>query len=218
MTKGATKVILEMCSNKDQVRDVVLGANLDLANRGFRSLGVAKTRPNTDDWVFTGVLSLFDPPRVDTKDTIETAYTMGVDVKMITGDQTAIAIETCKNISIGTYHDGPPKILDMKDFLAAEDAGLAAAKEIVKNSDGFAEVRREGRSASASPPWGLPPPDCSLPPLSLSPPRFLLPRTVLALPPPPLYPPQRVSLLQPLTPGVPRTQVSNRRAAPDAGP
>ena len=143
VTKGATKVVLEMCANKAECTDVVLGANLDLANRGFRSLGVAMTKANSDEWIFKGVLSLFDPPRHDTKDTIETAYTMGVDVKMITGDQTAIAIETCKNISIGTHHGSDPKILDMKDFLAAEDAGLAAAKEIVKVSDGFAEVYPE---------------------------------------------------------------------------
>ncbi len=49
-----------------------------------------------------GVLSVFDPPRVDTKATIEAAYANGVEVKMITGDQTAIAVETCRMLGMGT--------------------------------------------------------------------------------------------------------------------
>jgi magnesium-transporting ATPase (P-type) len=48
------------------------------------------------------VLSVFDPPRVDTKATIEAAYANGVEVKMITGDQTAIAVETCRMLGMGT--------------------------------------------------------------------------------------------------------------------
>ena len=49
-----------------------------------------------------GVLSVFDPPRHDTKATIEAAYANGVEVKMITGDQTAIAVETCRMLGMGT--------------------------------------------------------------------------------------------------------------------
>lgn len=45
---------------------------------------------------------MFDPPRVDTKATIEAAYANGVEVKMITGDQTAIAVETCRMLGMGT--------------------------------------------------------------------------------------------------------------------
>ena len=49
-----------------------------------------------------GVLSVFDPPRHDTKATIEAAYANGVEVKMITGDHTAIAVETCRMLGMGT--------------------------------------------------------------------------------------------------------------------
>ena len=58
--------------------------------RGFRSLGVA--RPDAQgQWQFLGVLPLFDPPREDSTATIATARQMGVNVKMVTGDQLAIA-------------------------------------------------------------------------------------------------------------------------------
>ena len=42
-------------------------------------------------WKFVGVLTFLDPPRFDTKQTIEEAMEMGVDVKMITGDNVLIA-------------------------------------------------------------------------------------------------------------------------------
>jgi magnesium-transporting ATPase (P-type) len=48
------------------------------------------------------VLSVFDPPRHDTKATIEAAFANGVEVKMITGDHTAIAVETCRMLGMGT--------------------------------------------------------------------------------------------------------------------
>ena len=54
-------------------------------------------------------MSVFDPPRHDTKATIEAAFANGVEVKMITGDHTAIAVETCRMLGMGTKvcgHDG----------------------------------------------------------------------------------------------------------------
>ena len=45
-----------------------------------------------------GLIPMFDPPRVDSGETIRRAKEMGVDVKMITGDQLAIAKETCRQV------------------------------------------------------------------------------------------------------------------------
>ena len=114
-----------------------MAVNDELASRGFRSLGVAATRPGTEKWEFKGVLSLFDPPRVDTKDTIIKAQSMGIAVKMVTGDQTAIAKETARVLEMGS------KILDMKDFTDAESQSLETAMTMVRESDGFAEVYPE---------------------------------------------------------------------------
>jgi H+-transporting ATPase len=50
----------------------------------YRSLAVAKT--NDDGvWEMLGMLTFLDPPRPDTKQTIEDANKYGVAVKMITG-------------------------------------------------------------------------------------------------------------------------------------
>lgn len=69
-------------------------------------------------WEFKGVLSLHDPPRSDTKDTIIKAQSMGIAVKMVTGDQTAIAKETARVLEMGST------ILDMREFTEAESRSL----------------------------------------------------------------------------------------------
>ena len=84
VSKGATKVVLALCQDARAIEEKVMAVNDELASRGFRSLGVAATRPGTEKWEFKGVLSLFDPPRVDTKDTIIKAQSMGISVKMVT--------------------------------------------------------------------------------------------------------------------------------------
>ena len=57
---------------------------MDLGRRGIRSLAVARTN-DEGKWTMMGILTFLDPPRPDTKDTIERAMEYGVDVKMITG-------------------------------------------------------------------------------------------------------------------------------------
>lgn len=50
-----------------------------------------------------GLIPLFDPPRDDTKDTIQKAMALGITVKMLTGDQQAIAVETARRLGMGTH-------------------------------------------------------------------------------------------------------------------
>ena len=139
IVKGAVQVILEMSANKKDVEERVMAANQSLAARGFRSLGVAMTNPNSDDLIFLGVLSLFDPPRADTAETIQHANAKGIAVKMITGDQTAIAIETAKNINIG---GDIPKIYDMHALAACDGE---QKDSMCRTADGFAEVMPEDK-------------------------------------------------------------------------
>ena len=72
VTKGAPQVILELAVNAAQVKPAVEKAINEFAARGFRSLGVART-DEQEQWQFLGVLPLDDPPREDSKATIETA-------------------------------------------------------------------------------------------------------------------------------------------------
>ena len=97
--------MLNMAHNVDELRARVKAAVQELADRGFRSLGVAVSYTGVEEaprWELQGILSVFDPPRHDTKATIEAAYANGVEVKMVTGDHTAIAVETCRMLGMGT--------------------------------------------------------------------------------------------------------------------
>lgn len=53
-------------------------------------------------WEFLVLLPLFDPPRHDTKETIENCIAKGIQVKMVTGDQLLIGKETAKQLGMGT--------------------------------------------------------------------------------------------------------------------
>ena len=101
VAKGAPQVILKMATNTSDIKPAVEKAVNEFAGRGFRSLGVAHA-DEEGKWQLAGVLPLFDPPRKQAKATIASAHEMGVGVKMITGDQLAIAKETAKQLGMGT--------------------------------------------------------------------------------------------------------------------
>ena len=133
VTKGAPQVILELSANAAQVKPAVEKAVNEFAARGFRSLGVARAE-GEGQWQFLGVLPLFDPPREEAKATIATARQMGVNVKMVTGDQVAIARETAGKLGLGT------NILDAGGFGDTKHHETAQLAESIEKADGFAQV------------------------------------------------------------------------------
>jgi H+-transporting ATPase len=133
VSKGAPQVILELSANVGSVKAVAEKAVNDFAARGFRSLGVARAEGD-GPWQFLGVLPMFDPPREDAKATIATALTMGVKIKMVTGDALAIAKETAKTLRMGT------NILDAKTLGDSKKQESAEVIESIEKADGFAEV------------------------------------------------------------------------------
>jgi H+-transporting ATPase len=133
VTKGAPQVIMALSTNAEQVKSAVDKAVNEFASRGFRSLGVAKS-DDKDKWQFVGVLPLFDPPRVDARETIETAGKMGVKIKMVTGDALAIAVETAKKLGLGT------NILDAGLLGDAKHTEGSKVSDAIEKADGFAQV------------------------------------------------------------------------------
>jgi H+-transporting ATPase len=133
VTKGAPQVILALASDASQVRDSVEKAVNEFAARGFRSLGVART-DDKDRWRFLGVLPLFDPPREDSKETIATAIQMGVNVKMVTGDQIAIAKEMARQLGLGQ------NIVDASILADSKPHEAGQLVQAIEKADGFAQV------------------------------------------------------------------------------
>ncbi|KAB1204240.1 Plasma membrane ATPase 4 [Morella rubra] len=143
-SKGAPEQILNLCNCKEDVRRNVHSVIDKFAERGLRSLAVArqevpeKTKESPGSpWQFVGLLSLFDPPRHDSAETIRRALNLGVNVKMITGDQLAIAKETGRRLGMGTNMYPSASLLgNHKD---ESIAGLPI-EELIEKADGFAGV------------------------------------------------------------------------------
>jgi H+-transporting ATPase len=133
VAKGAPQVILAMSTNAGDVKPAVEKAVNGFAGHGFRSLGVAKA-DEKDRWQFLGVIPMFDPPRPSAKATLASAEQMGVHVKMVTGDQVAIAVETARTLGLGT------NILDAKTLGDTDKKATDAQAKAIEDADGFAQV------------------------------------------------------------------------------
>jgi H+-transporting ATPase len=99
VTKGAPQVISSLVDS-NQISKTKLDEYINkFAVKGYRALGVARTDAQ-GKWRFAGLLALYDPPREDSAETIKTAQSMGIDVKMITGDHLAIAKEISRQVNL----------------------------------------------------------------------------------------------------------------------
>jgi H+-transporting ATPase len=134
-SKGAPQVILELANDKS-LSDKVNEAIQDFANKGFRSLGVARSEDHKA-WQFLGVLPLSDPPRDDSKEMVAAAEDMGVQIKMVTGDQVAIAKEIARELDLGTNILDSSMLGEGKEELDDQQARQ------IENADGFAQVYPE---------------------------------------------------------------------------
>ena len=145
VTKGMTGIIVDICTrNKTEEIENRLEADVEeFAMRGLRALAVAFEEVEGDDhdaegngFELIGLLPIFDPPREDTKQTIDDAMALGVKVKMVTGDQLAIAKETGRRLGLGD-HMYPAKVL--KDG-PAPGSKHRSLDEMILDADGFAGV------------------------------------------------------------------------------
>ncbi|MCF7973933.1 MAG: plasma-membrane proton-efflux P-type ATPase [Phycisphaerae bacterium] len=133
VSKGAPQAILVIVDTPSQVTDKVERAVNKLAKRGFRALGVARTDAD-GRWRYMGILPMYDPPRQDSKDTIEAAHKIGVAVKMVTGDQMAIGKEIASQIGMNT------RFLDASIFEQTAHHQTGQLADSIETADGFAQV------------------------------------------------------------------------------
>jgi H+-transporting ATPase len=137
VAKGAPQAILDLAGgakdNNDLAERVHRGTD-DLALRGYRTLGVARTDAD-GKWHYLGLVSLFDPPRDDSASTIAEAKALGLDIRMVTGDHTAIAREIAGRLGLGT------NILSAREVFGEPGKdGLHVDPDRVLKAEGFAEV------------------------------------------------------------------------------
>jgi H+-transporting ATPase len=142
VTKGAPQVIMDLCNLSGGEREKADEVVNDFARQGYRALGVAVRDRDDGQWRFLGILSLFDPPREDSAQTIARAGEYGVRIKMVTGDNLAIAGQIAGKLGLGSH-------ILRSETLPTEgiDGADGPVGEQVEQADGFAEVYPEHKFA-----------------------------------------------------------------------
>jgi Mg2+-importing ATPase len=152
VTKGALENILSICSLIDEgssiksinAEDFIKNNSLyeTWSQKGYRVLGLAtkeirsqKETYTSDDekgLVFTGFLLFFDPSKPDVEKTIQDLATLGVNLKIITGDNDKVALHVAEAVHLPI--DG---LLTGSDLNNMSDDALPQAADKVNI---FAEV------------------------------------------------------------------------------
>jgi Mg2+-importing ATPase len=151
VTKGALDNILEVCSKAEtkegnivdiaSIKDKIQKHFEEFSNNGFRTLGIAYKNLPADkpinksdekDMTFIGFLTLFDPPKANIIDTIGRLKSLGVSLKIITGDNHLVAASISKKMGLSdTRIISGPELRQMSDGALLRSVGSV---------DVFAEV------------------------------------------------------------------------------
>lgn len=131
--KGAVSIICPLCKVQGDVLQSVENKMKEFAQKGYRTIAIA-TNHGKSEMELVGIVALYDVPRPDSAKLIQELASLGVSVKMLTGDSLSIAKEIAKQTKLGY------KITRMSDLgteITTNEKNLA---EVTKQSDGFAEI------------------------------------------------------------------------------
>jgi plasma-membrane proton-efflux P-type ATPase len=139
--KGAVRTVAEACGLQPPAIDALEARVNDAALKGYRTLAVARG-PENATLTLVGLVTLYDPPRLDAKKLIDELRGLGVSVKMLTGDALAVASEIASEVGLKNIR----RMADLKAATAnpSNNTGKATA-DILEGTDGFAEVYPEDK-------------------------------------------------------------------------
>lgn len=130
--KGAVQSIAEACALEPSSVQALEARVDELALKGLRTLAVARG-PEAGTPVLLGLVTLHDPPRPDAGRLIGALRSLGVSVKMLTGDGLAVASEIARGVGLSD-------IRRLADLKAAISQGSKENADPFGDADGFAEV------------------------------------------------------------------------------
>jgi len=134
--KGALRTIAQLIG-LDPAALSALEARADReASRGARVLAVAQAEGD-GPVALVGLAFLHDPPRPDSRRLIEQLRSLGIAVKMLTGDGLPVAREIARELGLG-------EIQRASELRGAGDRAPGAA-EVASRADGLAEVFPEDK-------------------------------------------------------------------------
>ena len=153
ITKGAVEEMIDVCSTvevgtevlplTDEQTDQILDRVRGLNERGMRVVGVAQrndvpardlTADDEHGMTLIGYLAFLDPPKASAKAAVKELGDLGVAVKVLTGDNAAVAATVCEQVGI-----------DARNMLTGADVDLLSDDELAERAE------RTGLFAKLSP-------------------------------------------------------------------
>ncbi|MEM2133854.1 MAG: plasma-membrane proton-efflux P-type ATPase [Candidatus Jordarchaeaceae archaeon] len=134
--KGAINSILPLCKDASENESIIEKSVEEISAKGHRVLAVAGG-DSKENLKLVGVVALYDKPRPDSPILISELKSLGVSVKMLTGDALPIAKEVAQELGLGGNIIRKPAL---EDGLKDENA-----LKVLEESDGFAEVYPEDK-------------------------------------------------------------------------
>lgn len=136
--KGAVDSIVELCGLPPEQAEVIRQNATQLAALGDKVLAVATANDN-GLFSFTGLMGLNDVPRADSKELISQAHSLGISIKMLTGDALVTAKEVARQVGIRG------EVVSVKVVRDLLKTSPQQALQIIRDSGGFAEVYPEDK-------------------------------------------------------------------------
>jgi len=130
VVKGAVNIIADLVGA--DVNALNKQTN-EYASKGYRTLAVAMGEDDKSLKI-VGLVALYDMPRPDAKQLIGELKSLGISVKMLTGDALPIAKETARQVGLSDA------ITASTEFEKTVETEPDKASEIAEKSDGFAEI------------------------------------------------------------------------------
>ncbi len=135
--KGALRTVAEQAGLDPATLSMLEACVTAEAQNGFRVLAVAHAE-GEGAWQFAGLALLRDSPRPDSRQLIDELHSLGVRVKMLTGDAIPVARGVARELGLGDIVRAP-------ELRAVGDPSDARVRDLVEASSGFAEVFPEDK-------------------------------------------------------------------------
>ncbi|UKJ06420.1 cation-translocating P-type ATPase [Solitalea lacus] len=146
-TKGAVEGVLPSCELSETAIKEILRISRGLSAQGYRVLAVAETIFIGDDFPeiqqsfqfkFIGLVAFFDPPKANIMQTFDSFYKAGINVKIITGDNS----ETTGAIARLVNFKGIENSINGKELMQLTDVELS---ERIKTTNLFSRMFPEAK-------------------------------------------------------------------------
>jgi Mg2+-importing ATPase len=144
VTKGAPETVLDRCLDVPQAARDVLAQEFAAGNRvvAVATRTTLESRPPTaddeHDLRLVGFLVFLDPPKPDAATALRRLAALGITVKVVTGDNPAVALKVCSELGLGGE-----RAMTGNDIASLSDEGLAAA---ISATTVFARVSPEDKA------------------------------------------------------------------------